>query len=153
MVPGGLARRGTSPDPAREPGMKRVLVTGAQGLVGRYLVARLLETDSEARVVGLGRSAEREGSFSHGSPLPPALRATFQRHGARYRYVRVALRDTAALCALLRELAPDCVFHLASALHSAAEPELLETNVEGTRLLLDALRGHAALLVHGSSAS
>lgn len=133
--------------------MKRVLVTGAQGFVGRYLVAELLETEPEARVVGIGRSRELPGAFSHGGPLPNGLAHAFRRHGERYRYVSAQLTDTKALRALVRDLRPDCVFHLASALHSARETDLMRTNVEGTLGLLNALEDHEALLVHGSSAS
>ncbi|MFL5320272.1 MAG: NAD-dependent epimerase/dehydratase family protein [Myxococcaceae bacterium] len=61
--------------------------------------------------------------------------------------------DTAALNAVVSELAPECVFHLASALHTAEPQELFRTNVEGTLALLNALEGHDALVVHGSSAS
>lgn len=133
--------------------MRRFLVTGAQGLVGRYLIARLLEQDPGAQVLGLGRSPECDASFSHGSPLPPALRSTLASSRERYRYAPVALRDGAALSETVRSFDPECVFHLASALHSAPEPQLLDTNVQGTLSLLNALSGHRALLVHGSSAS
>lgn len=40
--------------------MTTYLVTGAQGFIGRYLVAHLLATDASATVVGLGRSPRRD---------------------------------------------------------------------------------------------
>jgi len=133
--------------------VKRVLVTGAQGFIGRHLVSRLLEDDPELEVLGLGRSTALEGRFSHGEPLPAELRAAFEAHRGRCRYKAVELRDTAAMTHAIHEFEPDCVFHLASALHTASERELLQANVEGTLSLLDALGDHPALMVQGSSAS
>ncbi len=133
--------------------MKRCLVTGAQGFVGRYLVGRLLQNDPEVEVMGVGRSPAMEGRFSNGSPLPGGLLSAFEEHCARYRYASIGLHDTPALAAMMRDFRPDCVFHMASALHASSERELVETNIEGTLSLMNALSEQPALLVHGSSAS
>jgi GDP-4-dehydro-6-deoxy-D-mannose reductase len=63
------------------------------------------------------------------------------------------LRDTAGLRRLIGEWRPDCVFHLAAATHSAAEPDLIETNVAGTASLMTALSGSHARVVLASSGS
>lgn len=130
--------------------MKRVLVTGAQGLIGRYLTARLLREDPEIRVLGIGRSPEVPGSFTHSiTAFGQTMRAPFfEPLDERYRYRQIALGDVARA---VDEFEPDCVFHLASALHAASERELFESNVQGTSALLDAIG--SVRLVHGSSGS
>src|SRR5205823_8387016 len=47
---------------------RRYLITGAQGLVGRYLTARILDMEPESEVVGIGRSANADGFFTHSIP-------------------------------------------------------------------------------------
>ncbi|MGE5049173.1 MAG: NAD-dependent epimerase/dehydratase family protein [Deltaproteobacteria bacterium] len=117
--------------------MTRHLITGAQGLVGRHLVARILASDPAAMVLGLGRSTRKDRLSADG----------------RYRYEAVALGDAEPLRACIAEFRPDCVFHLASALHSAPQQELEATNIEGTASLLRALEGSDARIVLASSAS
>jgi nucleoside-diphosphate-sugar epimerase len=114
---------------------RRHFVTGAQGFVGRNLVARILADDPDALVLGIGRSPASA----------PAL--------ARYRYRALPLLETASLREAIAEFRPDCVFHLASALHSAARHELVGTNVEGTASLVRALAGSDARMVFASSAA
>ncbi|MFL5321535.1 MAG: NAD-dependent epimerase/dehydratase family protein, partial [Myxococcaceae bacterium] len=67
--------------------MKRFLVTGAQGFVGRHLVAELLEADPDALVVGVGRSAPCPSTFSYGMPLPSELARRLAATEKRYRYM------------------------------------------------------------------
>lgn len=140
---------------------RRYLITGAQGLVGRYLTARILDVEKDAEVVGIGRSKEIDG-FTHafstrggerGAPLPAHLRASLDE---RHRYLRLSLLETARLQELIRELRPHCIFHLASALHTAPERDLVETNIEGTASLMNAVagaQGSEALVILGSSGS
>ena len=45
--------------------MTRYLVTGAQGFLGRYLIAHLLATDPEAIVFGVGRSPRNDLALTH----------------------------------------------------------------------------------------
>ena len=141
---------------------RRYLITGAQGLVGRYLTARILDTEPEAEVLGIGRSGSIHGFFTHAistrggrgrAPLPAQLLASFS---GRHRYQSISLLDTPRLRDLLREFRPHCVFHLASALHTASEHDLLETNIEGTASLMRAVgdaQGSGALVILGSSGS
>ena len=141
---------------------RRYLITGAQGLVGRYLTARILDTEPESEVLGIGRSGSVDGFFTHAistrggqerAPLPAELLASIS---ARHRYRSVSLLDTPGLCDLLREFRPHCVFHLASALHTASQRDLLQTNVEGTASLMNAVAdapGLDALVILGSSGS
>ena len=141
---------------------RRYLITGAQGLVGRYLTAHILDTERDSEVVGIGRSASLDGFFTHAistpggqrrAPLPAQLLASLS---GRHRYRSMSLLDTPALRELLREVRPHCVFHLASALHTASERELLEANVEGTASLMKAVAGELgseALVIVGSSGS
>jgi nucleoside-diphosphate-sugar epimerase len=141
---------------------RRYLITGAQGLVGRYLTARILDLERDAQVVGIGRSKRIDGFFTHAislggqhrrAPLPPELLASLD---DRYRYRSLSLLDTATVRQVIDEIEPDCVFHLASALHSASDRDLFETNVEGTASLMNAISdAHArkALVILGSSAS
>ena len=99
---------------------ERVLVTGAQGFVGRYLINEWLEADPSASIAGVGRSPGQRSSFSHklswGStslraPLPDLMQASL---GAeRYVYHEVDMCDRAALTRLLQEFNPTTVVHLA----------------------------------------
>jgi len=134
----------------------RYLITGAQGLVGRYLTAHILETERDAQVLGIGRSDELSGFFTHTvcaggkprrAPLPAGLVP-----GDGHRYQRLSLLATADLRRAIEELEPHCIFHLASALHAAPERELFETNIEGTASLMNAVSA-GTLLVMGSSGS
>lgn len=94
---------------------RRVLITGASGFTGRYVIERLQAEGCE--VVGL---AARSG----GSAQAP-----------------VDLLDREALRGALRELRPDLVVHLAAisfVAHGDAD-EIYRVNVVGTRNLLEAL--------------
>jgi len=131
----------------------RYLIAGAQGFLGRYLAARILEEERDAEIVGIGRSAAADRFFTHAigaRRAPPKLPATLD---GRYRYRQLPLSDSARLRQLIREFRPHRVFHLASALHTAPERDLIETNIEGTASLMSALEGSDALLIVGSSAS
>jgi nucleoside-diphosphate-sugar epimerase len=127
--------------------MERIVVTGAQGFVGRHLVHRLLAR-SDTVVLGLGRSADDRACFTHcvhwghtpmRAPLPAAARARLL--DERYRYRRLDLRDTADLTRLLGEFAPTCVVHLAAALRDQPLAELLANNVGAAASLLEAVVG------------
>ena len=47
---------------------ERVLITGAQGFVGRYLAAYLLRSNSGVNIQGIGRSPRSSDAFTHLSP-------------------------------------------------------------------------------------
>ena len=115
--------------------MSRLLITGAAGFLGRRLIHRL---QGRWRIIAVDRK-----------PPPPALgrRSDLEWH-------RLDIRDSDALgrlsTRLAREGGADVVFHFAAHFDFTGDdhPEYRETNVEGTRLLLEACAGLAAL--HGA---
>lgn len=123
----------------------RVLVTGAQGLLGRHVVARLLAGGAE-RVLGLGRSPRRDDTYTHDlawldrrvpAPLPGYLRGVVR--DRRYDYTALDLRDTDSVAATVGRFRPDAVVHAAAALRDESWPALSESNVEATLSLLAGL--------------
>ena len=125
----------------------RILVTGAQGFLGRYLVAHLLRADPSSEVLGLGRSPRLEDSFTHSlqwgasrlkAPLPDELRDAFQ--SPHYHYVSLDLTRQPELTGLLTDFRPHRIFHLASGLRDAPPDHLFRTNVEGIISLVEAIR-------------
>ncbi|MFZ4517061.1 MAG: iron-containing alcohol dehydrogenase [Microthrixaceae bacterium] len=141
----------------------RVLVTGAQGFIGRYLVADWLAADDDVEIVGVGRSARVDDRFTHdvtwgadtvAAPLPPALAAVAT--DPRYQYAAVDLLDTPALTRLVEHTRPDVVVHLAAALRDEPPERLVRTNVGAVVSLLEAVVGAAVpapRVVLGSSGS
>jgi nucleoside-diphosphate-sugar epimerase len=124
----------------------RILVTGAQGLLGRQVVAHWLARSPDVEVVGVGRSPRRDGAFTHDlawcgtrvtAPLPVQLRSAA--NDARYRYERLDLRDAAAVASLLAQVQPDVVIHTAAALRDEPWASLVESNVNAVVGLLEAV--------------
>jgi GDP-4-dehydro-6-deoxy-D-mannose reductase len=124
---------------------QRYLVTGAQGFVGRFLVAHLLSQEPDVEILGLGRSPANGSQFTHRvhwgdlevpAPLPASLDIS---RDERYRYVIVDLGDRAGLGDALRDFHPDIIIHLASGLRDDPVEQLFRTNVEGTVHLIEAL--------------
>ncbi len=120
-----------------------LLVTGAQGFVGRWFIAEALRRWPTYRIVGIGRSARRPSAFTHeitlgthrvAAPLPPALSGDSD----RYTYC-VADIQVETLVPILRETCPTYVVHLASALRDDPPHMLFPINVEGTISLLTAI--------------
>ena len=141
----------------------RVLVTGAQGFVGRYLVRTLLATRKHIVVVGTGRSPREDARFTHridcrGQSVPAPLPAELLESAAddRYRYVAVDVEREQDISQFLEEFRPQWIIHLASALRDEAPDRLLRCNVQGTINLTSAI-GRCGLtdarVVLGSSAS
>jgi nucleoside-diphosphate-sugar epimerase len=136
---------------------QRYLITGAQGFVGRFLSAGILAADKEAHVLGLGRSENLPGFFTHfntvnGKQQRAPVPAGLTNHG-HYRYQQLSLHMTDRLREVVERFEPTVVFHLASALHTATDRELFEANIEGTASLMNALAKTKALVVLGSSGS
>src|SRR4051794_23426082 len=123
-----------------------ILITGAQGFVGRYAVAHCLDRDPTTTVVGLGRSRLLLGSFTHRlewaraqtrARIPAQLLAAAA--SQRYRYVALDLRDQSALVQLLKEVHPSVILHLAGALRDEPSSRLFALNVLATEALLIAI--------------
>jgi nucleoside-diphosphate-sugar epimerase len=123
--------------------MTRYFITGAQGFVGRYLVAHLLGADSNAEIIGAGRSPQSDRTFTHkirrsgkqiAAPLPDTLCPK-----ERYRYVSVDIHNRLEFREHLKISKPDVIIHLASGLRDDPPAALFRTNVEGSAALLDAI--------------
>ena len=137
----------------------RVLITGAQGFLGRTLAAHWLARDPEAIVLGLGRSPRLTG-FSHavscrGRPMPAPLPAE-QRLAlatSRFDYASVDVLDRPALSRALAAFEPDVIVHLAARLKDDEPADMVRVNVEGTVNVLHAAAGlpKRPRLVLGSS--
>ena len=130
---------------------ERVLITGAQGFVGRYFLAHWLATYPDTTVVGIGRSRRFDRHFTHSlqwgaralqAPLPEELRAAAG--DGRYRYVSLDIFQAEALQALLHEFRPEIVVHLVAALRGDPPEELFRKNVLGTVALLDGVASASA---------
>jgi nucleoside-diphosphate-sugar epimerase len=120
-----------------------ILITGADGFIGRCLVSRLL---SAGEIPGLGESRRLvllDRGFASLSPE------------ARVRAVAGDFADSAILREAFAQPV-DCIFHLASIPGGAAEADFergLNVNLEGTLKLLEQARrqSHPAKLVFAST--
>lgn len=108
--------------------MARCFITGVNGFIGSHLAETLLERGDE--VVGMVRTTSDTRSLT---PL-------FERYGSRFRIVVGDLRDPQTLVAGLEDV--DYVFHLGAVLLGTSEGEFMETNMNGTRNLLDVVMHH-----------
>lgn len=105
---------------------KRVLVTGASGFTGRYLVDELRRSGCE--VVGMG-GAETSAPAWSTELLPADIHRSAD------------LRDVDTLVALLRDVRPDVIVHLAAlafVAHGRVD-DFYSVNLLGTRNLLQAI--------------
>lgn len=105
---------------------KRILVTGASGFTGRYVVAELKAQG--CHVAGVGGYPATEDAWAR--DLAPADA-----------YRQADLRDQDQLLEVISAVRPDIVIHLAAlAFVGHGEPnDFYEVNLMGTRNLLDAL--------------
>jgi GDP-4-dehydro-6-deoxy-D-mannose reductase len=141
--------------------MRPILVTGAQGFVGRSFVVSALSAGE--RVVGLGRSPRSDTHFTHAisigsrsirAPLPDAIQAALTSDA--YEYVESNLLDPEKLRRIVRETQPRAVVHLATALRDDPPRRLVEANIAATVSLIDAVRAQRPdieCIVLGSSAA
>ncbi len=110
----------------------RVLVTGAAGFVGQWLCSALLARGDD--VTGTRLDAG-----------PPSTDRSLGDGRAAMRWRRVDLRDRDAVVALLDEVRPEVVFHLAGVTFlpaAAADPgQAYEVNVVAAARLLGAIAG------------
>lgn len=126
------------------------LVTGGAGFIGSHLVDRLLAAGAEVVAID-----------DFNDYYDPALkRANVAAHlgHRRYRLWEGDIRDGARVDALVRELRPSCIVHLAARAGvrpSLTDPQLYQsTNCDGTLHLLEAARRHGVRkFVFASSSS
>lgn len=121
-------------------------MTGAQGFLGRHLVARWLESRPDVEVLGLGRSDRLNDTFTFElgwkgrtvpAPLPSALRGLAA--DARYDYEQVDACDTERIGAMLRGFRPTVIVHGASALRDDPWQALFHSNVQSVISLMEAV--------------
>ncbi|MEA3254466.1 MAG: GDP-mannose 4,6-dehydratase [Candidatus Altiarchaeota archaeon] len=117
-------------------GNKKVLITGATGMLGSWIVKELLRREST--VVALVRDVDYQTEFYRsGSYLQTAV-------------VNGSLKDFSTVERAINEYAVDTVFHLgAQTIVGAAYREPLETfdsNIKGTYHILEACRRHRDLV-------
>ena len=116
-------------------GKQRALITGITGMVGSHLAEYLIEhTDWEVDGMCRWRSP-----LDNLETLVPRINA-----GDRVRLLYGDIRDTLAVQDVVRKSTPDYVFHLAAQSYPRTSFEspldTLNTNIQGTTRLLDALR-------------
>jgi nucleoside-diphosphate-sugar epimerase len=140
-----------------------LLVTGAQGFLGRHLVAHVLAAAPAVRVVGIGRSTRLDDCFTHETrvcgrsiPAPAPADVLVAPGHPRYQYHALDIANETEMVRLIRATRPTWIVHLASVLRDSNPDELIRINVEGTLRLLLALHqsGHVPhRLVLASSGS
>ncbi|MFB4280695.1 MULTISPECIES: NAD-dependent epimerase/dehydratase family protein [unclassified Nonomuraea] len=111
---------------------RRALVTGASGFIGGHLVTRLAALEADVHAVS--RRPAADGAV---------------------RWHQVDLRDQEATAELLGAVAPDVVFHLASEVNGARDPQVvpvtLAGNLQSTVNLLTAAVRHGCRMVLAGS--
>ncbi|MFH1509287.1 MAG: GDP-mannose 4,6-dehydratase [bacterium] len=98
---------------------KRILITGSQGFVGRYLTSFLLR-DKNYKIYGIDKNKSNEKSYHHQS---------------------CDITNSIKLAELIKEIEPDLVIHLVAVANPQIENKKLvyDVNVGGTKNLLQAL--------------
>jgi GDP-mannose 4,6-dehydratase len=120
----------------------RALITGITGMVGSHLADYLVaETDWD--IVGMCRW---RSPLDNLESLVPMIN-----RGERVKLLYGDLRDTLAVQDVVRQAAPDYVFHLAAQSYPRTSFEssldTFETNIQGTARVLDALRQYSPTAV------
>ena len=134
---------------------ERILVTGAQGFLGRYVTAEALRQG--AQVFGLGRRPKLAALFAHSTsdgrpaPLPEEIRASAE--SPLYRYIRCDASKLTSIEAIISDVKPDRVIHLAGALRDEDWPTLLQSNVNAAAniCLASACADSSPQIILGSS--
>lgn len=129
--------------------MTTALITGISGMVGSHLADYLIE-NTDWKIVGLIRWRSPLDNISH---LVPSANTD-----GRISFVYGDLRDTLSIEKAVQDSQPDYVFHLAAQSFPKtsfdAPLDTLETNVQGTVRVLDAIRRYSPnAVVHVCSSS
>lgn len=126
----------------------RVLITGVQEFVGRYLAADWLAADPDALLLGLDAQPRSDASFPYRvtwgestvpAPVPADLRCALAT--PRYRIETLDFLDVPMLVRRIREFRPTLVVHLYSAFRDDRPDRLFRRNVESTIALIEAIAG------------
>ncbi len=99
--------------------MKKILITGATGFIGKSLTRHLSETEFQVRVL-----------------IPPSQKSPDLPKGIPVQAAVSGLNDTRGLRAALVDV--NIVYHLASQEALGARGNLLETDIQGTKNLVEA---------------
>ncbi len=117
---------------------KKALITGITGMVGSHL-ADLLMRETDWDIYGLCRWRSPLDNIRHWVDSINAKR--------RIHLVYGDLRDTMSIDTAVASIVPDYVFHLAAQSYPKtsfdAPLDTLDTNIQGTARVLEALRKHA----------
>ena len=125
-----------------------VVVTGAQGFLGRYVVEAL--TARGIRVIGVGRSPQSDEHFTHDldwlgrrrpAPLTASLRAAAT--STQYSYARLDVNDGVQVTALLDDARPTAIVHSAAAIRDEPFASLVASNVRATHGLFESISASA----------
>ncbi len=118
--------------------MKRVLITGASGMVGSHLIDYLLE-NTDYEIYGMIRWRSPLDNLEHLAGLINA--------GSRIKLVYGDLTDEQSLRAVVQESSPDFVYHLAAESFPqtsfSAPIHTFDVNISGTFRLLECIRSIA----------
>jgi len=118
----------------------RILVTGANGFVGRHLIAHLLAEEADSRILAAVHGAHAQELSQPAPDFPEAAGWPGGDAGGRIRADGLDVCDAGQVDALLQEFCPQQIYHLAARASGAdADREaLFAVNVGGTRHVLEA---------------
>lgn len=124
---------------------KRVLVTGATGFIGRYLVGRLVELGAHVYAGSSPPNEDRSGAVTEVDADPSPEPGAASTSGRTRQSVVFDVRDAEAVRDTIDGVEPDVVFHLAAVgvTNPNVDPMLaLTVNAGGVVNLLEAFVGH-----------
>jgi len=140
---------------------RRILLTGAQGFVGRNTAAIFLQADPEIEILGVGRSDRLNSTFTHSvrcnsrsipAPLPEELERIADNE--RYHYASCDVSDQTVVGELLRTFAPHAIVHMCGSLRDDPLKNLVGSNVLALESLYEAIQAAnipAPTVIVGSS--